>query len=89
MTIDEHDFTIALCELADRDPVTAPPTAQVLRRARRARRGRTAALTAATLALVATAGGLAVGLDRRGPAPTTATTSTTSTAPVIAAGPAE
>lgn len=77
MTIDEDNFAGALRVLADRDPVTDPPTAQVLGRARRARRGRTAMMTAATLAMVTVAGGgLAVGLDRRGPASTIATAPT-------------
>jgi len=81
MTIDENNFAVALRDLADRDPVTAPPTAQVLGRARRARRGRTTAMTAAALAVVTVAGGgLAIGLDRRGPAATT-----TATAPTAAA----
>jgi hypothetical protein len=83
MTIDKDNFAIALRDLADRDPVTAPPTAQVLGRARRASRGRTTAMTAAALAVVTVAGGgLAVGLDRRSPATTTATASTaTATSP--------
>ena len=75
MTIDENEFAVALRDLADQDPVTAPPTAQLLGRARRARRGRTTALTAAALAVVTMAGGgLAVGLDRRGPATTASAT---------------
>ena len=77
MTIDENNFAVALRDLADRDPVTSPPTAQVLGRARRARRGRTAAMTAAALAVVTMAGGgLAIGLDRRSPAILTATAPT-------------
>ena len=83
MTIDEDNFAVALHDLAHLDPISAPPTAQVVHRARRARRSRTAAMTAAALAVVAAAGGLAVGLDRRGPAATTAATApgTTVTAP--------
>jgi hypothetical protein len=81
VTIDENNFAVALRDLADRDPVTAPPTSQLLGRARRARRSRTAAMTAAALAVVTAAGGgLALSLDRRGPA-TATTTATAPTAP--------
>jgi hypothetical protein len=88
MTIDKDDFAVALRDLADRDPVTAPPTAQVVDRARRARRGRTVAMTAAALAVVTMAGGIGVGLNRGGPAATTATAPTTAAASAPAETPA-
>jgi hypothetical protein len=69
MTVDEDNFTIALHDLADRDAVTAPPTAQLVRRAVRARRARIAAVVAAALAVVA-AGGVTAGLGHRGAATT-------------------
>jgi len=87
MTIDEDNFTVALHDLADRAAVTAPPTAQLLRRARRARRARTAVVAAATLAVVAAGGGVTAGLGHRRAATTATTAIATPTA--TAADPAD